>query len=67
MPLQQVPGLSLNKTLHVRLHTPTQYFIAMAHDSKLHNTILWRVISVKMRIGKKITGFEIMTLNHIKI
>ena len=29
--------------------------------------ILWRVISVKLSIGKKITGLEIMTLKREKI
>ena len=46
---------------------PKQCFIAMACDSKLHTIILWYVINVKLRIGKKITGTEIMTLNHQKI
>ena len=38
----------------------------MACDSKLHTTILWRVISMKLNIGKKITGLGIMKLNHKK-
>ena len=42
---------------------PKQCCIAMASDSKLHAIILWHVISVKLNIGKKITGLEIMTLN----
>ena len=45
---------------------PKQYFIAMACDSKLNN-ITWCVISMKLSIGKKITGLEIMTLNRKKI
>ena len=45
---------------------PKQYFIAMACDSKLNN-ITWCVISMKLSIGKKITGLEIMTLNCKKI
>ena len=45
---------------------PKQYFIAMACDSKLSN-ITWCVISMKLSIGKKITGLEIMTLNRKKI
>ena len=47
-------------------HMPKQYFIAMACDSKLNN-ITWCVISMKLSIGKKITGLEIMTLNRKKI
>ena len=35
-----------------------QSLIAMACDSKLHAITLWRVISVKLNIGKKITGSE---------
>ena len=42
---------------------PKQCCIAMASDSKLHAIILWHVISVKLNIGKKITGLKIMTLN----
>ena len=45
---------------------PKQYFIAMACDSKLNN-ITWCVISMKLSVGKKITGLEIMTLNRKKI
>ena len=41
-------------------------FIAMTCDSKL-NVILWRVVSVKLNIGKKITRSEIMKLNRKKI
>ena len=29
--------------------------------------ILWRVMSDKLNIGKKIAGLEIMTLNHEKM
>ena len=42
---------------------PKQCFTVMACDSKLHAIILWHVISVKLKIGKKITGLEILTLN----
>ena len=42
---------------------PKQCCIAMASDSKLHAIILWHVISVKLNIGKKITGLKIMKLN----
>ena len=38
-----------------------QHFIVMVCDSKLL-AILWHVTSVKLNIGKKITGLEIMTL-----
>ena len=44
-------------------HMPKQRFADMACDSKSHAIILWRVINVKLNIGKKITGLEIMTLN----
>ena len=43
---------------------PKQHFIAMVCDSKLHNIVLWRVISVKLIIGKKITGLDTMILNR---
>ena len=46
---------------------PKQRFADMACDSKSHAIILWRVINVKLNIGKKITGLEIMTLNCKKI
>ena len=42
---------------------PKQRFTAVACDSKLHTIILWHVTSVKLSIGKKITGLELMTLN----
>ena len=52
------PGLSLKKTPHVLLlHAKKQRFIAMTCNYKL-----WCVISVKLSIGKKITGLEILTL-----
>ena len=41
---------------------PKQRFADMAWDSKSHAIILWHVVSVKLNIGKKITGLE-MTLN----
>ena len=59
------------KTCHYRKHctcgcrSPKQSLIAMACDSKLHAKIC--VISVKLNIGKKITGLKIMALNHKKI
>ena len=43
-------------------HMPEQHFIAMACDSKLHIQIC-HVISVKLNIGKKITGLEIVKWN----
>ena len=46
-------------------HMPKQSVIAMVCDSKLH-AILWCVINMKLNIGKKITGLEIMILNHEK-
>ena len=39
----------------------------MTYDSKSHTIISWCVISVKLNIGKKITGLEIMTSNRKKI
>ena len=36
-------------------------------DSKLHTMISWHVMSMKLNIGKKIAGLEIMTLNHEKM
>ena len=46
---------------------PKQHFIAMiACDSTLPVVILWRVMSMKFNITKKIAGLEIMTLNHEK-
>ena len=47
-------------------HTSKQHLIAMACNSKLYVIMLWRVISVKLIIGKKITGLGIITLNHNK-
>ena len=41
-------------------------FIAMVCDSKSYAIILWRVIIMKLSIGKKITELEIMTLNRKK-
>ena len=43
---------------------PKQRFIVMACDSKSHAIVLWCVISVKLDIGTKITGLEIMVLNR---
>ena len=40
---------------------PKQRFIAMAGDSKLYTIVLRCVISIKLDIGKNITGLEIMT------
>ena len=39
--------------------------VVAAHQSNV--SLLWHVISVKLNIGKKITGLEIMTLNCEKI
>ena len=41
---------------------PKQRFIARAGDSKLHTIVLRCVISMKLNIGKNITGLEMMTL-----
>ena len=41
--------------------------IAMACDSKLPAIILWRVISQKLNVGKKITRFKIMTKKRKKL
>ena len=46
----------IKETLHLWLH-----FIARGCDFKSHTIILWRVMSVKLNIGKKIAGLEIMT------
>ena len=40
---------------------PKQRFTAMAGDSKLHTIDLKCVISMKLNIGKNITGLEMMT------
>ena len=37
-------------------------FIAMAYDSKSHVIILWCKISMKLSIGEKLTGLEILIL-----
>lgn len=42
-----------------------QHFIAPVCDAKSH-TILWRVMSMKLNIGKKTAGLE-MTLNREKM
>lgn len=47
--------------------TPKQRFIDMACNCKSHAIKLWRVISVKFNIGKKIIRLEKMTLNLEKI
>ena len=36
-------------------------------DSKLHATILWFEMSMKLSIGKKVAGLEIIILNHEKM
>ena len=41
-------------------------FVDKACDSKSHPTKLWRVISAKLDIGKKITRLRIMRLNREK-
>ena len=41
---------------------PKQRFIARAGDSKLQTIVLRCVISMKLNIGKNITGLEMMTL-----
>lgn len=45
-------------------HTKTMLF--MACNSKLLAIISWHAISMKFNIGKKLTGLEIMQLNHEK-
>ena len=42
---------------------PKQHFSAIVCNSKSHAIILWHLISIKLNIGKKITGLEIMTLS----
>ena len=46
---------------------PKQQIIAMACNWKLHTIRLWHAISMKLNIGKTITGLEIRTLNCKKI
>ena len=41
---------------------PKHRFITMAGNSKLHTIVLRCVISMKLKIGKNITGLEMMTL-----
>ena len=68
-----IGNIHSNKAYHYRkhcmcgCHTRKQHFIAMMCDSKSHTIILGCVISVKLNIGKKIAGLEILTLNHEKI
>ena len=38
----------------------------MACNSKSHVIMLWHVISMKLNIGKKITGLEMMTSDQKK-
>ena len=42
-------------------HMSKQHFIAMAGNSKLHTIVFRCVISMKLNIGKNITGLEMMT------
>ena len=44
-------------------YMPKWCFIAIACNYKSH-AIIWSAISIKLSIGKKITGLDIMTLNH---
>ena len=53
-------GLPLKKTQHMWLLHAKLMFVAMVCNSKL-----WHLISMKLDIGKKITGLE--TTNHEKI
>ena len=55
-------GLLLKKNCMCGCCTPKR-FIAITCNSKLHTIILWCVIMVKLRIGKKIRGLQTMTLN----
>ena len=56
-------GLSLKKHHMCGCRTPKQRSVVIVCDLELHTTILWRVISMKLNIDKKITGLEIMPLN----
>ena len=71
-----ISGLSLKKTLHVWwLHAKSKFycygvqFWITCHDIMERNWILhWKLkISIKLNIGQKINGLEIMTLNREKI
>ena len=58
-----ISGLSLKKTPHLWLpHAKTTFYL----DLELHVMILWHVMSVKLNIGKKIAGLEMITLNREK-
>ena len=65
--MYHVPGsdLSLKKTRVVAARQ-NNIFFAVACDSKSH-AMIWRVMTVELNIGKKITGLEIMTLNCKKM
>ena len=58
-----ISGLSLKKTPHLWLpHAKTTFYL----DLESHVMILWHVMSVKLNIGKKIAGLEMITLNREK-
>ena len=65
--LEHVLGLSLKKTSHVWLAHAKTTFYCYGMQLELHAIILLRVIKVKLNIGKKITGLQIITLNREKI
>ena len=66
--MYHVPGLDLSlKKTRVVAARQNNIFFAVVCDSKSHAMILWRVMTVELNIGKKITGLEIMTLNCKKI
>ena len=61
-PRQSASGIIVNQACQYRKYCtcvgpmPKQHFIAMACDSNLHAMKLWRVVSVKFNIAKKIAG-----------
>ena len=58
-----ISGLSLKKTPHMWLpHAKATFYL----DLESHAMILWHVMCVKLNIGKKIAGLEMMTLNREK-
>ena len=66
--MYHVPGLDLSlKKTRVVAARQNNIFFSVAFDSKSHAMILWRVMTVELNIGKKITGLEIMTLNCKKM
>ena len=64
---ETIQACRLRKHRMYGCRAPKQSFIVMACDSKSHAIVLWCVISVKLDIGTKVTGLEIMVLNREKI